>query len=556
MINNKNDAFQILDNWNSALSAWKNLEQYSSDKLGIEGQNFYVSGRTGFDPTKNYLTSFLAYPLQVGSRYLNEQSTEELAVKIKILTEDFKRDFETIHSLMDDKKIDLILENDLIKLFQEKVCDLRQTTETFNSGVQKAYFEGEPKGNITGIESFQKNYSLFSQEMNGALFALSHKLLKISTVEEENATGQRTLTQEWLSKWSEDFVAHAVWNGNFEGVIKEGAVLPAEAILRKTGSVSRENVLFGNRIVEALPKLSQEDIDELESFSVSDESRFQEAIERNNKKPYTLEDKKVLKQIRQIALDNAKKEYFNTNNFTVVPTDDTIEDLLFKANPSEKKFKDYLSAQQIEAYNEIIEKKSLLRSVKKFQNMKIGIVFITQHRKRAETEIKLVNKYSSKTHLIRIAYDSQRDGVMTNYFIGKIQKHTSKNIDHEIYKQMIEFYFDLHQRSFNLGTLCPEVRALYNGVAWNYGNIAILRGNSKEIISKIAETPSKGHEIPLLSPLENQGKFFSLPLIGPETIILGKKSALLPFVDRLDKMGAKYVFIENLTSEQKSFFKC
>jgi hypothetical protein len=62
-------------------------------------------------------------------------------------------------------------------------------------------------------------------------------------------------------------------------------------------------------------------------------------------------------------------------------------------------------------------------------------------------------------------------------------------------------------------------------------------------------------ETDLLHPIENKGEFFGLPLAHPDTLIMGSYSHLSPFSKQLDEIGAKYVYFENLTEEQKKFFK-
>lgn len=82
-------------------------------------------------------------------------------------------------------------------------------------------------------------------------------------------------------------------------------------------------------------------------------------------------------------------------------------------------------------------------------------------------------------------------------------------------------------------------------------------GNPDKIIcSGDLNSNLTSREVSLLTPWMNNGKFFSLPLVQNETFILGKREKLEPFSKVLSWMGAKYVYVENLTDEQKKFFNC
>jgi hypothetical protein len=97
--------------------------------------------------------------------------------------------------------------------------------------------------------------------------------------------------------------------------------------------------------------------------------------------------------------------------------------------------------------------------------------------------------------------------------------------------------------------LCNTVRAVENGIAWNYGKVVVLRGNPSDIIgSHLLSTTA--NEVGLLPPWQNGGQYCHLDLSHKDIIILGPKKILEPFSKQY-KVG----YIEDLTEEQKKFFK-
>lgn len=366
---------------------------------------------------------------------------------------------------------------------------------------------------------------------------------------------QQLLIQNWLSTWKDDFVAHAIWNGNFSSVVKDKAILPAEAILRTKGSVEREKGTYGNRVIETLPSLTSEDIAALETLDPENESDLQKLLKEQSENPFSVAEKEKLNELQIKIVTKAKELYFGKDKFDSVPSDDQIEYHIFKIKIFKKlkiDIKNCLSDEDFSLYTVLDEKSDRDKKIKHIQQKKHGIRNhnIDINFKRNEIINQLSIKYNSRSHLIQIAYDNQKGGVIARLYAKKLQKHKKKALDIKTFKNLRNKIYQLYNLglSINGTTLISEVRTLQNNILWSYGNIAVLRGGGKNIGMDL-----KG-EFGLLHPIDNNGDFFTLALKNPDTLIIGGYQDLYPFSKELDAIEAKYVYIESLTEEQKLFF--
>ncbi len=113
--------------------------------------------------------------------------------------------------------------------------------------------------------------------------------------------------------------------------------------------------------------------------------------------------------------------------------------------------------------------------------------------------------------------------------------------------------------------LNSNIRGCYNGIAWSYGDVVILVGNSANVISYVNTVRSdydaecmkleeikldEGQEVSLLLPFENGGEFFSLPLTRPDVIVIGPKHVLSQYAEK----GYQQFCIEDMSKDELDFF--
>lgn len=344
---------------------------------------------------------------------------------------------------------------------------------------------------------------------------------ELPTIPSDVMALQQEIVTNWLGLWKCNFVAHAIWDGNFQDIVNKGCVLPAEAVLRRDGKVEREAGVYGCRTIDSLPTLSEEELKTLEVLDDQDEQRIIELKEKLLIDPYTEEDKQTLKKLEK-----------------PISSEDQV-------------------------YQKLKDKKKLHKELKKLNRFKLGINLYRLNFKRIEIIQELAGIHRVNEQIIKIAYDKQRGNLVDHYLAKKFKKSIDKNPQKKL--EIIVDFINIRQRIFGASSLNSEIRASKNRVSWPYGNVAILRGDITECKSTyfftdhggkdVEEYDHDGVEIFLRRPFQNEGKFFVLPLAQPNTLILGYYKDLSPHADELEQQKAKYVYIESLTDEQRVFFK-
>jgi hypothetical protein len=97
--------------------------------------------------------------------------------------------------------------------------------------------------------------------------------------------------------------------------------------------------------------------------------------------------------------------------------------------------------------------------------------------------------------------------------------------------------------------LCCTIRAVRTGIAWNYGEVVVLRGKPDKLIANRVDA-AVANEVGLFPPWLNGGKSFNLELADKDTIILGPRAILKYY-----KRRYRVAYLEDLTPAQKEFFK-
>lgn len=166
---------------------------------------------------------------------------------------------------------------------------------------------------------------------------------------------------------------------------------------------------------------------------------------------------------------------------------------------------------------------------------------------RKEAIKKLMEQNSCPLVDINIAYDEYKEKQLDRYLAHKFNQWTRKGTSQEKANGTLT---DLREMTLQNGKLNCQIRAMRNGINWEYGNIVVARGEGSNIM--LGEVSDR--EVSLLAPWQNEGNFFTLPLQEPNTIVIGKKNALEKYSESLKNMGVGFAYIENLTPEQKSLF--
>lgn len=126
--------------------------------------------------------------------------------------------------------------------------------------------------------------------------------------------------------------------------------------------------------------------------------------------------------------------------------------------------------------------------------------------------------------------------------------------------------FNCRKTEITLSKLSDTIRASYNDIAWNYGDVVILIGEPDRCISYLQKVRTAldkvirpndtreirpGQEVSLLHPFENQGNFYSHALSEKNTLVIGPREILAPYRNR----DYTSIAFEDMTEEQRQFFR-
>lgn len=314
------------------------------------------------------------------------------------------------------------------------------------------------------------------------------------------------VSQEKLKSWLDgsDFFAHAIWDNNVRSVLRDGSLNPAEMQFRSGKTISFEGGIYGVRISKTLDK----DFGGIEQFK-----REQILPVENSKMSSTRAfDLHLLtyKDISRILKEKLKKIKLQDGTLYNISEDPGF--------PDEGDF--YLEGIPVLRYGNgtpnAIEgiKKDILGELDKIL-------------------AEVWKKYISLCH-----------------------SNDYRAIAREIDQARSTYIPPSH--------LNPNIRACYNTIAWSYGSTIILGRNPAKFISilnylkswheskTLAEISlTKGQEIFLLSPFENNGHPLSIDLADPDILVLAPRSVLedKEILGEL-REDIQYFCIEELTPSQ------
>lgn len=379
-----------------------------------------------------------------------------------------------------------------------------------------------------------------SSKVLGAITEANLETIKIINIKDNKIMG------DWLSRFQEDFLAHAVYE-KVESVLQGEMLKPAEMILREGVKVEYEQGSCARqRGYSQLPKLSQEDMDQLQQafFSRENESRLEEILED----PETLNNGKV----KYKRFSKLRNEWQNAvpKSFSEPKTlgdDAKMQELemLYKhvTEGTDAEINLYLE------YVTLQRKKNGLRALLMMKNKASvkktypGEDFDTKFSAR-ELIISLSQKYKCAQRDILIAFDQAQpeEKQLDFYLRNKFKKRGNQN---PLAAQ--KCLANLRSTVLRLDKLNQEIRMSQNEIYWGYGDVVILMAKDQSKIRESIET-----EILMNSPIVDDG-FYSINLKNTDNLlILGPRRRLEAFKE---SYGDRIVYIEDLSLAQMDVLK-
>lgn len=346
----------------------------------------------------------------------------------------------------------------------------------------------------------------------------------------------------WIKTHRENYVAHAVWANNVAGVLTEGKIHSAEYQLRKGKGVSCENRIHRRRIelsiADVMPDLKRT------GFSLPPPSPM-EHMHLFDAKKYNLITEEDFNTIVKIG-----KEQDATGSRFSATLQNGKKYNVFCGLDSNPEYKFNLEGMPSIPYYYAPENENFNQELLSHARHSLP-EFVTQWQGGA-------------LHGLRLGLD----------------EIAARPIDHMLcdiwnqYQQLCInntpgsfFVSDLNQfRRSYLGVTFPvsdTIRACYCAVAWGYGDVVVLRGNSTGLLS-VMNLPRrqrwqdfscrKGQEVFLLAPFENGGEFFFLNLAHQDTLVIGPEHILSQYQADAFAKGIRLVCIEHMNEKQLDFF--
>jgi len=333
---------------------------------------------------------------------------------------------------------------------------------------------------------------------------------------------------DWINKYGKDYVAHAIWKDNVTKVLSSGSLTPAEAQVRAGKTVSYEaGAFFGSR------------------GELNIERVLQELKARKVQLP------KLIKIVERLPLRCALELNFideATFDKYSVPTEDVQWIALNDGNQYQLLYRNGNAAIEGIPYPFACSSLSAEIDGKSYYHMMHSICEALQ-----------VYEYQ-----IQIALDMQAQQKVDQRLAPLYEKYKRLALNNDY---RIAWLHLMHCREAEIysSKLNNNIRGCYNGIAWSYGDVVILVGNTAKVISYVNTVRSdydaeckkieeikleEGQEVSLLLPFENGGEFFSLPLAHPGVIVIGPKHILSQYADK----HYQQFCIEDMTKDELDFF--
>lgn len=334
----------------------------------------------------------------------------------------------------------------------------------------------------------------------------------------------------WIAQYGTDYFAHAIWGNNVAHIFARGTLIPAEASLRQYGEVSYEaGTCYGERAVLNIQTLLN-----------PQHPLHQEPVHFSNVDQITLEN---AARWGLITYEEITRLYKELQSSTCSP----LVVALNKTSTTETTEYRTLQCVQQPPLSSVGYDRLSYYAIPGFPSCTIAIT-TNEETKRYTADIR-PHRSSGYVNVLRLAQDQKlqekfddRLAAIFNYYCQLKETHYPQISLKHIFQDL----YELRQKMFGCNKLNTEIRGLIGCIAWAYGNVIILKGNP--LVSQYIAQNGEGY---LRHPIENNGKFLTLPLDEADTLILGPRRIL----EAHPTVYCSSICFEDMTEEQLNFFK-
>lgn len=319
--------------------------------------------------------------------------------------------------------------------------------------------------------------------------------------------------RSWLQAHQGEYIAYPVTKQGVAGVLSSGYVKTAEQQIREIKSLSKEQVAKADKVTK-------------------DISNFIEQLKK---------DGTVFAPVVRVVT-NACIDF--THAMQLEAVDEQVYSLLFKDRPSQRT--------HILPNGKVIE----LQDKRKGNPIHAYDVILTDI---PWGEVDANNTSRLKYSLYeQIAIDSLADEPV-DMRLSKIWE-ACKTVFSK--PRLFTDLCALREKEIPYSRHGKELCARFNQVAWDDGDVFILRGQPLKLLSfsnqmqhridfqpKPGYFPAAGDLVKLLCPFENKGEAFSLALAEEHTIVLGLEATLAPYMSLMQERNIAFCTIESMKPE-------
>lgn len=345
--------------------------------------------------------------------------------------------------------------------------------------------------------------------------------------EKPEGTRQQHL-ENWLAAHQGSYISHAIWEDNVEPLLTSGFAHPAEYVLRHNLTVSYE-AGSGEGIRGKLdlgPSLDR-------------------IRKRTTPLPPIIECDDKIKASMALKLN--------------LITEDQSDEIDREYNRWRRAKKKGENITEVFKHNiQLNDGRTYAVSLNQNDDLIIEGIPYLKFNKSAVTEEEKAADRIAEDHLSSDPLDKTLAKVWERYLAL-----LGNNDPREIANTLLDY----RRLGISVPKLSRNVRTCYNGIMWQYGEVAVLRGNPEKLLSIINKSNddsdmqkslsevqlAAGYEAFLLQPFENGGKFLSLDLSDKDTIVIGPQAILSAYLEKMPSV--RTVFFEDMNEKQLEFFK-
>jgi len=375
------------------------------------------------------------------------------------------------------------------------------------------------------------------------------------------------LLHQWIDKFKNEFVAVKIDDDNLEKVLKDGVLTPLEYQLRKDLKVSHKKEKFDisgivadfkkrniqlSKPLELTNDIPMDDVFQLGILTNNQAGEYFAHEKRKAEYEVILYDEKQyhiskptiqgIPFFKKLPKDPKVKELYDEYNQCDLITMDTIPDEKIFSSDSIHSYQAYIRCD-----DELYYMSKLTHEIKKLPIPEERLNFfdaqllpVNEARTMSSTELDIANQITNHwpTHVTEQYIQFAAD-ILSDHSVSKDLSVVWNAVSPLLAEPQLagNFLYNLEQYrnelfSQNTSNLTTQCSLSYYDLKQDYTDaVLVLKGNANPL-SKIGSSRYCAYKKEIMSPIENNGNFYLFDLYQEDTIIIGPRYKLEPYVKK------------------------